>query len=71
MTYRTQTHLLRRGENGTLANNVDKELQKILDEGANYGWKLHSISHSLVSQANIFEDDTHCALFNLVWETSS
>ena len=69
MAYRTQTHLLGTEENGTLADKVDKELQKILDDGANYGWKLHSISHSLVSQANIFEDDTHRALFNLVWQT--
>ena len=69
MAYRTRTHLLGVGENGTLAEKVDRELQKILDDGANYGWKLHTISHSLVSQANIFEDDTHRALFNLVWET--
>lgn len=58
------------GENGALANNVDRELQHVLDEGAKFGWKLHTISHSLVSQANIFDDDTHRALFNLVWETS-
>ena len=51
MAYRTQTHLLGTEENGTLADKVDKELQKILDDGSNYGWKLHSISHSLVSQA--------------------
>ena len=68
MAYRTQTYLLRTGEKETLASNIDGKLQKILDEGANRGWKLHSVSHSLVSQANIFEDDTHCALFNLVWE---
>lgn len=71
MAYRTQTHLFGAGENGALANSVDKELQQILDEGVNYGWKLHSISHSLVSEANIFEDDTHRALFNVVWETPS
>ena len=69
MAYRTQTHLLGTEENGTLADNVDRELQKILDDGANYGWKLLTISHSLVSRANIFENDTYRALFNLVWET--
>ena len=30
MAYRTQTHLLGTEENGTLADKVDKELQKIL-----------------------------------------
>ena len=69
MAYRTQTHLLGIGENGTLAEKADRELQKILDDGTNYGWELHSISHSLVSQAHISEDDTHRALFDLVWET--
>ena len=69
MPYRTQTRLLGIGENATLSEKVDRELQKILDDGENYGWKLHTISHSLVSQANIFEDDTHRALFNLIWET--
>ena len=69
MAYRTQTHLLGRADGGNLSENITVELQKILDEGANYGWKLHTISHSLMSQANIFENDTHHALFNLVWET--
>ena len=37
MAYRTQTHLLGTEENGTLADKIDKELQKILDDEANYG----------------------------------
>ena len=69
MASRTQTDLLEKGDGRTLSENIAVELQKVLGEGANYGWKLHTISHSLVSQENISESDTHHALFNLVWDT--
>ena len=71
MAYRAQTHLLGTGENGSLTDNIERELQQILDRGVSNGWKLHSISHSLVSQVNFFENDSHRALFNLVWETKN
>lgn len=71
MAYRAQTHLLGTENNGNLADNIERELQRILDRGVSNGWKLHSVSHTLVSQVNIFENDSHRALFNLVWETTN